>query len=608
MAERGFSRRQFIIAGGTAAGALAGPAGRLWAASPPVRSAVLAGEDLPVAGALLSSPLASGVVADSALIDRLRDRARSLGAQLHSPVPAGTRLGYFGQPLGIVLAPERQVATAAAERLSDDLRASLAASSPPPVLHLAAALPAARSPRQAAAVDVTTEAAESAFAEAPYRLRETYHSAARLPALPAPLSVVAGAHLPLPQLIVSHPHEAGLRPSLAAWSKLPADWFRLQIASPGAESALFDIPSKLAWSASSKLRRPVELRLTPEQTRATSGLLPEVVQTLSLGADRDGRLRSLIYRVLNASPTADPSVQACGLAAQLYAPLHKQVQHQIAPLAIGPLDPDPAWSYVAGSFALESALDELASLLKLDPGRLRLLNLPPEAASGSHLQRCLARGRERLSWLEQAVTSGPQREGSFRMGQGLALGHLPLSSSGSAGPPAMGYVAHFVRLRVPDGQPALQVQRHLVVLSLPERPADLPTDRGALRDRVRRAVWSAWDRSFSPAPTYDPQTGAPLPPSSVRTPGLSDEVIEVEFVDSAEQAPAVAAGSPSGSASASAPTAAASDPSPTSVAIAALAQCGASAAWANALYSATGYRQRSLPFDLTLLPRPTPTL
>lgn len=603
MRERQYSRRQFMITCGTAASATLAATTRLAAAAPMARLAAPASEDLAVAGALLASPLAAAEPLSPALIAHLVDHARRLGAQLHSPVPAGTRLHYVGQPLGIVLAPERATALAAATQLADELRAGLPGAQPSPILKLAAALPQAHAPRSAAEFDVLDATAERAFADAPYRLRQTYHSAAYLPRLTAPLSVLAGAHLPLPKLVLSHPPEPGLRQSLADWSKLPADWFQLAIASPAAEPAQFEIPAKLAWSASSKLRRPVELILSPEQSRVAAGQRPEVVQTLSLGAERDGRLRSLIYRVLHGSPHGQQHIEPCGLAARLYAPAQRHLQHQLVPLAIGPLDPDPRWGYIEGSFALESALDELAYLLKLDPGQLRLRNLPPDAAgsASAQLRQGLLQGRERFDWPEQVTPPGQRREGSYRIGQGLALGQLPLPRSDLGAPPRFGYVAHLVRLRIPDGQPALQLQRYLALLWLPEVPAT--ADRELLRASVRRALAATWQRCLSPAPAYDPQTGALLPAADPHLPELPDEALDVEFMTAAE--PAQAAARSAGSAAPPPPPGAGSAAPTIAATVAALSQCGAAAALANALYSATGYRQRRLPFDLSLLARPT---
>lgn len=602
MRERQYSRRQFMITCGTAASATLSATTRLAAAAAPARLAAPASEDLAVAGALLASPLAAAEPLSPTLIAHLLDHARRLGAQLHSPVPAGTRLHYVGQPLGIVLAPERATVLAAATQLADELRAGLPGAQPAPILTLAAALPQAHAPRAAAEFDVLDATAERAFADAPYRLRQTYHSAACLPRLTAPLAVLAGAHLPLPRLVLSHPPEPGLRQSLADWSKLPADWFQLAIASPAAEPALFEIPAKLAWSASSKLRRPVELILSPEQSRVAAGQRPEVVQTLSLGAERDGRLRSLVYRVLHGSPHAQQRIEPCGLAARLYAPAQRHLQHQLVPLAIGPLDPDPRWGYIEGSFALESALDELAHLLKLDPGQLRLRNLSTDAAgpASPQLRQGLLQGRERFDWPEQFTPPGQRREGSYRIGQGLALGQLALPRSGLGAPPLLGYVAHLVRLRIPDGQPALQLQRHLVLLWLPEVPAT--AERELLRASVRRALAATWQRCLAPSPAYDPQTGALLPAADPPLPELADGSLDVEFMAAAEPAQVGARGM----AGAAAPPPSAASAAPTLAdAVAALSQCGAAAALANALYSATGYRQRRLPFDLSLLARPS---
>ena len=600
MAERAYTRRQFIIVGGAAAAA-----GIL----PPARSAEATrgmGDDLAVAGALLVSPCATGVLSEPALFSRLQDRARSLGAQLHSPVPAGTRLLYWGQPLGIVLAPERHTALTAAQVLADQLRAELSPPRPLPVLKLAAALPGTRTPGIDATAGTTCQAAESALASSPYHLRLTYHSVARLPSLAAPLSVFAGAHLPLPHLRLSHPYESGLRQSLAAWSKLPPDWFTLQVSSPAAEPAQSDIPAKLAWSASSKLRRPVELLLTKEQTQVLAGGTPEIIQTLSLGAERDGRLRALVVRVLHSCPQTQDSPLPCAPASELYAAGQRATPLHIAPLHIGPLLADPAQGYIAGSFAIESALDELATLLGLDPGQLRRVNLPadPTGRGASLAARCLSLGAARLPWPEgtSLPAAGSRREGSSRIGYGLALGHLPYRAAQAAAQSTTGYVAHFVRLRVPDGQPHFEVLRHLVVLALPRDAS--PGSAGAdaaelegLRNQVRQALTAAWERGFAPAPDYDPESGAPLASPLRALPNLNAEVIDVEIL------PADSPTTDRGGA-----TARPESPAPEAAALAALAQCGASAALANALYNATGYRQRSLPFDLSLLARPTPTL
>ncbi len=605
MAERTYTRRQFIIAGGAAAAA--------WTL-PPERSAEasrVAGEDLAVAGALFFSPCATGMLSEPAPLSRLQDRARSLGAQLHSPVPAGTRLMFWGQPLGIVLAKERHTALTVAQVLADELAAELAPSRTPPILQLAAALPATRTPGTDATTEAATQAAESALSGSPYHLRLTYHSVARLPALSAPLSVFAGAHLPLPHLRLSHPYEPGLRQSLAAWSKLPPDWFTLQVSSPAAEPARFDIPAKLAWSASSKLRRPVELLLTPEQTQVLAGGTPEIIQTLSLGAERDGRLRALVVRVLHTCPQGQDSLLPCAPASELYSAGQRAAPLHIAPLHIGPLLADPAHGYIAGSFAIESALDELATLLGLDPGQLRRVNLPTDSTGrgASLAARCLSLGAARLPWPDGTSQPAPgsRREGAYRIGHGLALGHLPYPPANPAARAPMGYVAHFVRLRVPDGQPSFEVLRHLVVLALPRGASPgsagaSAAEREGLRTGVRQALAAAWERGFAPAPAYDPASGAPLASPLPAMPGLRAEIIDVEFLDVEflpdDSPPTEKSGNTTG------PT----NPAQETAALAALAQCGASAALANALYNATGYRQRSLPFDLSLLARPTPTL
>ena len=114
---------------------------------------------------------------------------------------------------------------------------------------------------------------------------------------------------------------------------------------------------------------------------------------------------------------------------------------------------------------------------------------------------------------------------------------------------------------------------------------------------MQRSVQAAWDSALGQAPSYDPQSGQLLPavgpgqpePSEERL-LVSREAIQVELIetdaaprptDRAQQAGRLAR-------------------------LEALAGCGATAALANATYQATGYRQRTLPFDRSLLPRPVP--
>ena len=229
MAERTYTRRQFIIAGGAAAAA--------WTL-PPERPAEAARV---VAKTWRWRALCSSVPAPPACCPSPRPSAgcrigRAAWAQLHSPVPAGTRLGFWDsrRHRPCARAPHR-----ADGRPGPRRRACGSACAEPDtaILQLAAALPATRTPGTDATTEAAAQAAESALSGSPYHLRLTYHSVARLPALSAPLSVFAGAHLPLRTSACRIPTRPACVRASPPGASFP-DWFTLQVSSPAAEPAL----------------------------------------------------------------------------------------------------------------------------------------------------------------------------------------------------------------------------------------------------------------------------------------------------------------------------------------------------------------------------------
>ena len=576
--------------------------------------------DLPVAGVLLTSPRADGVLDDAGLLSRLADLARAQGALLHSPVATGTRIHYCRQPLGIVLAQDAATAARAAHALQAELQAALRSQQARPVLTMAMAVQGAVRSQRADEFDLVYGDAEGTFQGAAYRLKQTYAQAAELPSYGAPLWVEAQAQRPLPQILLSHPHEAGLRDRLASWGKLPADWITLSVASPDGESARFEIPAKLAWSASSKLRRPVRLHMTPDEARVLGGQHPEVIQTVTLGADPRGHIVAWVQRTIGARGTdpvaprdADAGLRPCGLHTRLlYQPEHIELRHLVAPQNIGPTAALPWPGLSDEAFAVESALDELAGLLRVDPLQLRIDNAKPKgpvpvpdhpAVYGdprAGLVACRELAARRMPDEGPTHAKGQKREGSHRLGLGCAAGVQPLSSAmqkvDGGQSLTLGCVLHRTQLRIPDGTARIEVLQHVAVLHGPAAPRD----RQAAVRRATRAILAAWSRAVRSAPLYDPESGAlqddSLPsttvaPSSVIT-LASPDAIQVVFAPEpqAQDGPAVPA------------------PHDTShqLEVEALAACGATASVANALYHATGYRQRSLPFDLSQLTRPAP--
>src|SRR5437762_910291 len=133
----------------------------------------------------------------------------------------------------------------------------------------------------------------------------------------------------------------------------------------------------LAAMAAGVVNRPVKLVLAREQMFSSNGYRPRTIQRLRLGADAQGRLLALSHDGLTSMshPALGEFAEPVGLASEmLYSSANNAVTHRLVPLNA----PLPTYmrapGEASGSFALESAMDELAAALKMDPLELRLRN------------------------------------------------------------------------------------------------------------------------------------------------------------------------------------------------------------------------------------------
>ena len=141
----------------------------------------------------------------------------------------------------------------------------------------------------------------------------------------------------------------------------------------------------------------------------------------------DGKLEAIIHEAFhNTSSFESFSDNTTGFLKQVYAcpNLH-------APLKIAATDlATPTWmrapGAVSGMFALESAMDELAYALKIDPLELRLINyaeVDPESGkpfSSKALRECYRLGAEKFGWSKRNPEPRSMRDGNLLVGWGMA--------------------------------------------------------------------------------------------------------------------------------------------------------------------------------------------
>ncbi|MFF8673861.1 xanthine dehydrogenase family protein molybdopterin-binding subunit [Streptomyces sp. NPDC015242] len=190
-----------------------------------------------------------------------------------------------------------------------------------------------------------------------------------------------------------------------------------------------------AVMAATVLQRPVRVVMTRRQMFSLAGYRSPTVQRVRLGADPDGRLRALEHRSLNLTSTVYDFVEPGAAAGRsMYAADAHHTASRIVRLDV----PSPTWmrapGEAPGSFALESALDELAERLGIDPIELRVRNEPEVGpVSGlpfgsRNLIACFREGARRFGWAGRDPRPGVRREGRWLLGTGTAAASFPTTA------------------------------------------------------------------------------------------------------------------------------------------------------------------------------------
>jgi len=182
--------------------------------------------------------------------------------------------------------------------------------------------------------------------------------------------------------------------------------------------------SLLAAACARNLNRPVKLVVSRSMMFQSVGHRPAIDQQIQLGADASGKLTAIVQNYVNHTSMLDDYDEGCGEAtALLYSCPNVSVTSGLVRRNIGTPTAMRGPGAVPGLFALESAMDELALKLKMDPVQLRLLNEPlldessGKPFSSRHLKECLTVGAEKFGWAKRNAAIG-----SMKNADGLTVG------------------------------------------------------------------------------------------------------------------------------------------------------------------------------------------
>jgi len=352
--------------------------------------------------------------------------ARGGGGPISSIQGFGPRIDYGGQIVALVVADTFEAAREAAHMVRVNYE-----SEPP-----SATFDSRGTTSESVANEGLPQAgdAEQAFAAADVRLEAQYETPTQ-------------HHNPIElftttcvwrdnQLTIYEPSQFvyGLKANLA--KKMGVDIADVHAISPfvgGAfgSKAQFSPRTGLVALAAKRLNRPVKLVTTRDQGFTVQTYRAETRHRIRIGAERGGKIASFIHEGWEVTSRPDPySVSGVEDSARLYG--FGAVKTGVTLVHAdrntpGFMRSPPVVPYI---YALESAMDELAVKLNMDPVELRRINDSSVDAMGKQwssrsLMKCYDQAAERFGWTNRSVQPGSMRDGDWLIGWGCASAVYP---------------------------------------------------------------------------------------------------------------------------------------------------------------------------------------
>jgi xanthine dehydrogenase YagR molybdenum-binding subunit len=272
--------------------------------------------------------------------------------------------------------------------------------------------------------------AATAFASAPVKLDETYVTPAETH---NPLELHATTAIWEGQTLTLYDSTQGvvnLRSVLAQMFGLPKENVRViaKFLGSGFGGKLYPWTHvSLAAAAARQLGKPVKLVISRKMMFQTVGHRAHTQQRLRLGATRDGKLVSLQHDYIYTLSMIDHYHENCGEATPFhYSVPNLRVTFGRARRNIGATADMRGPGAVPGLYATESAMNEMAERLKIDPVRFRLLNEPKideslnVPFSSRHYVECLNVGAEKFGWSKRNPVVGSMKRDGLTLGWGMA--------------------------------------------------------------------------------------------------------------------------------------------------------------------------------------------
>jgi xanthine dehydrogenase YagR molybdenum-binding subunit len=338
------------------------------------------------------------------------------------------RVCHDGQFIGLVVAETLEAAREAANRV----KVNYASESPAATFDSPGAVTEPHKPQRGE--DPKKGDAASAFASAPVKISQRYSTPTQHHN-PIELFTVTCAW-DGDKLTIYEPSQFmwGTKASAAMQLDLKPDDVRAVSRYVGGAFGSKGPNPRTHWVAriARKIGRPLKVVPTRDQGFTIATYRAETRQRIELGATDDGKLVSLSHEGWEVTSRPSPyNVSGVETTARMYAcpNIHTAVNVVHADRNTpGFMRAPPETPYM---FALESAMDELAHALHMDPIELRRINdtaIDPvngQAFSSRSLMRCYDEAAATFGWARRNSTPGATSEGDWLIGMGCATACYP---------------------------------------------------------------------------------------------------------------------------------------------------------------------------------------
>lgn len=220
--------------------------------------------------------------------------------------------------------------------------------------------------------------------------------------------------------------------TIANTFKIPAENIQVnsKFVGGGFGMALRTWPLEIAAiMASKQLKKPVKLVITRDQMFTMAGNRPSAYQKIGLGATKDGTLTGITHTAFGQTATYETFTEGVvAMSKFMYQSANVNTNYNVVPLDLGA----PIWmrgpGEATGAFALESAIDEMAYALNMDPLEFRIKNDPEKDPSqnrpfsSKYIKEAYELGAQKIGWTNRKQKPASIVEGNWQIGYGVSVG------------------------------------------------------------------------------------------------------------------------------------------------------------------------------------------